>query len=146
MCWYLHCLSFGSCNMCFIETWSKCLALLEVWPKLPIWSRHHFQRYFLEQIFCILIWISLQFVSKGPTDKKLGLVEVMAWGRTGQFVRYSEYYLTHAAHMATLCVLLVFVRESTGDQWIPLKTVKLFGLLMFPLLLARWTNYWIACD
>ena len=31
----------------------------------------------------ILIWISLKFVPKGPIDKKLALVQVMAWHRPG---------------------------------------------------------------
>ena len=36
----------------------------------------------LNEKFCILIRISLKFVSKGPISKKSALVQVMAWHRT----------------------------------------------------------------
>ena len=37
---------------------------------------------FINEKFCILIWISLEFVLIGPIDEKLALVHVMAWRRT----------------------------------------------------------------
>ena len=38
---------------------------------------------FVNEMFCILIPISLNFVPKVPIDNKSTLVEVMAWRRTG---------------------------------------------------------------
>ena len=42
-----------------------------------------FKCIFLNEKFCIVIWISLKFVPKGPIDNKWALVQVMAWHRTG---------------------------------------------------------------
>ena len=42
-----------------------------------------FKCIFLNEKFCIVIWISLKFVPKGPIDNKWSLVQVMAWHRTG---------------------------------------------------------------
>ena len=53
------------------------------WTKLPPFRRRHFQMHFMNDIFCILIHISLKFVPKGPIGNKLMLVRVMAWRRTG---------------------------------------------------------------
>ena len=38
---------------------------------------------FLNEKFCIFIWISLKFVPNGPIDKKWALVQLMAWRRIG---------------------------------------------------------------
>ena len=38
---------------------------------------------FLNENFCFLIQISLEFVHKGPIDDKRALVKVMTWRRTG---------------------------------------------------------------
>ena len=38
---------------------------------------------FVNEKFCILIWISPEFVPKGPIDYKSALVRVMAWRRIG---------------------------------------------------------------
>ena len=37
----------------------------------------------MNEKFCILIRISLNFVPGGPIDNKLALVQVMTWRRTG---------------------------------------------------------------
>ena len=42
-----------------------------------------FKCFFLNEKFCIVIRISLEFVPKGPIDNKWALVQVMAWCQTG---------------------------------------------------------------
>ena len=42
-----------------------------------------FKCIFVNEKFCIVIWISLKFVPKGPIDNKWALVQVMAWRQTG---------------------------------------------------------------
>ena len=42
-----------------------------------------FKCIFLNEEFCFLIKILLEFVPKGPIDNKAALVQVMAWCRTG---------------------------------------------------------------
>ena len=42
-----------------------------------------FQSIFMNETFCISIWIPLKFVPKGPINNKSALVQVMAWRRTG---------------------------------------------------------------
>ena len=37
---------------------------------------------FTNEKFCILFWISLKFVPKGPIDNNSALVQVMAWRQT----------------------------------------------------------------
>ena len=41
-----------------------------------------FKCIFMNEKFCILIWISLKFVPNGPNDNKPTLVEEIAWCRT----------------------------------------------------------------
>ena len=38
---------------------------------------------FINEKFCISIWISLKFVPTGPINNRPALVQVMAWRRTG---------------------------------------------------------------
>ena len=52
--------------------------------------------------FCILIQISLKFVSKGPIDNKTALVQVMAWRRIGDkslpepmLTQFTDAYMRH---------------------------------------------------
>ena len=42
-----------------------------------------FKSIFMNEKFCISIWISLKFVPKGPIDNKAALVQIMAWHLTG---------------------------------------------------------------
>ena len=42
-----------------------------------------FKCIFMNEKFCILIQISLNFVPEGPADNKQALVQVMAWRWTG---------------------------------------------------------------
>ena len=35
--------------------------------------------FFMNEKFCILIWISLKFVPKGPIDNIPALIQIMAW-------------------------------------------------------------------
>ena len=51
---------------------------------------------------CILIWISLKFVPKGPIDNKSALVQVMAWRRKGDkpllepmLAQFTDAYMQH---------------------------------------------------
>ena len=41
-----------------------------------------FKCIFMNEKFCILIWISLKFVPKDPIDNKPPLIQVMAWHQT----------------------------------------------------------------
>ena len=43
----------------------------------------------MNEKFCILIWISLKFVPKGPIDNE-SLVQVMAWIQTGDKPLHEE--------------------------------------------------------
>ena len=57
-------------------------------PSLPGQNGRHFaddifRCIFLNEKFCILILISLEFVPKGPIDDDSALVQVMAWHQTG---------------------------------------------------------------
>ena len=42
-----------------------------------------FNYIFMNEKFCVVIPISLEFVPQGPIDKMSSLVQVMAWRRTG---------------------------------------------------------------
>ena len=42
-----------------------------------------FKHIFMNENFCISIWISLEFVPKGPIDNNSALVQTMAWRQTG---------------------------------------------------------------
>ena len=42
-----------------------------------------FKCIFMNEKFCILIWISLKFVPKGPINNIPALVQIMAWRRSG---------------------------------------------------------------
>ena len=63
--------------------------------------------HFHEQKFCILIQISLNFVSKGPVDNELDLVQIMAWHRTGDkplsepmLTCFTDTYMQHYKEMS----------------------------------------------
>ena len=43
----------------------------------------HFKCIFMNEKFCILIWISLNVVPKGPINNIPALVQIMAWRRPG---------------------------------------------------------------
>ena len=56
----------------------------------------------MNENFCILIRISLEFVSKGPIDNKPALVQVMAWRRTvdkplrkPMLTQFTDAYMRH---------------------------------------------------
>ena len=57
---------------------------------------------FLNQKFCILIPISLNFVPKCPIGNKWALVQVMAWHRIGDkplpepmLIQFTDAYMRH---------------------------------------------------
>ena len=57
---------------------------------------------FVNEKFCILIWISLKFVPTGPIDYKPALVQVMAWLQTGDkplpepiLTQFTDTYTQH---------------------------------------------------
>ena len=61
-----------------------------------------FKCIFVNEKFCILIKISLNFVLKGPIDNKAALVQVMAWRRTGDkslpermLMQFTDAYMRH---------------------------------------------------
>ena len=54
------------------------------WDKMAaILADDIFKCIFMNEKFCISIKISLKFVPNGQIDNKSALVEVMAWGQTG---------------------------------------------------------------
>ena len=62
---------------------------------------------FVNEIFHILIPISLKFVHKFPIDNKLVLFQVMAWRRTGDEpvsepmpTRFTDVYMWHYGEMS----------------------------------------------
>ena len=73
-----------------------------------------FKCIFLNENLCILIQISLKFVSKGPIDNKWALVQVMAWRRTA----------TSAVH-------------TFHHAWSPCMTISGYGFLHVWLLSPR---------
>ena len=61
-----------------------------------------FKWIFLNEKFCISIWISLKFVPKGPINDSTALVQVMAWRQTGDkplsepmLTQFTEAYIQH---------------------------------------------------
>ena len=66
---------------------------------------HHFpddifKSNFMHVKFCILIWISLKFVPKGPINNIQALVQIMAWRRSGDMplsepmqTRFTDTYI-----------------------------------------------------
>ena len=61
-----------------------------------------FKCIFLNEKFCILIWISMKFVPTGPIDNKEAVVKVMAWCRIGNkplpepmLIQFTEAYMWH---------------------------------------------------
>ena len=61
-----------------------------------------FKCIFMNEKSCILIWISLKFVPKGPIDNKAALDQEMAWRRTGDkplpelmLPQFADAYMQH---------------------------------------------------
>ena len=66
-----------------------------------------FRCIFMKEKFCILIWISLNFVPRGPTDNKPALVQVMAWRWIGDkplsepmLNQFIDIYMRHMGKMS----------------------------------------------
>ena len=62
----------------------------------------NFKCIFLSENNRLLIRISLKFVSRSPIDNKPALVQVMAWGRTGDkplpesiLTQFTDAYMRH---------------------------------------------------
>ena len=65
-----------------------------------------FKCIFMNENFCILIQILLNFVPKGPIDSKSALVQAMAWCRTGDkllteamLTQFTDAYMQHLGKM-----------------------------------------------
>ena len=65
-----------------------------------------FKCIFINEIFCILIRISLKFVPMGPIDNRPALVQVMAWHRTGNkplpeptLTQFTDAYMWYQGEM-----------------------------------------------
>ena len=61
-----------------------------------------FRCIFVNEKFCILVEISLKFVSYGPIDNNTGFVQIVAWRRIGDkplsepmMARSSDAYMRH---------------------------------------------------
>ena len=66
-----------------------------------------FRYIFVNENFCILIEISLNFVPKGPIDNKTALVYMMAWRRIGNkalskpmLTWLTDAYMQHQGEMS----------------------------------------------
>ena len=78
----------------------------------PRQNGHHLTDYivrciFLNEKFCILIKISLNFVPKGSIDNKSALVQAMGWRRTGDkqlpepmLTQFTDAYMWHEGEMS----------------------------------------------
>ena len=62
---------------------------------------------FLTENICILIKISLKYIHKSLINNKSGLVQVMAWRRTGDkplsetmMTQFADVYMRHRASMS----------------------------------------------
>ena len=58
--------------------------------------------FLMHEKFCVLIWISLKFVPKGPIDNTSVLVQVIAWCWSGYellpeqvLVQFTDAYMWH---------------------------------------------------
>ena len=89
---------------------------------------HHFSDnilkfIFMNEKFCISIWVSLNFVPKGPNDNKSALVQVMAWCRIG-YMPLREPLLTHfTTHICSTGGKQVNespMRPQSRNQWWPI--------------------------
>ena len=65
-----------------------------------------FRYIFMNEMFCILIKISLKFIPKGQIDNNQALVEIMAWRRKGNkplsepmLIRLTDAYMQHKGEM-----------------------------------------------
>ena len=61
-----------------------------------------FKSIFIDEIFCILVCISVKFVPRGPIDNKPALVQVMAWRLLGvkplpepMLTEFTDVYMRH---------------------------------------------------
>ena len=66
-----------------------------------------FRRIFLNEIFCILMKISLKFVPQGPINNIPALVQIMAWRRSGDkplsepmMAWLNDAYMRHSASIS----------------------------------------------
>ena len=71
-----------------------------------IWQRLFSDLFFVNEIFCILIKISLKFVPKDLINNKSAMVQVMAWRRTGgkplhepMLTQFINAYMRHQGKM-----------------------------------------------
>ena len=77
----------------------------------PGQNGHHFadnscKCIFMNEKFCIVIWISLRFVPKGPIVIKSALVQVIDWRRTSdkplpepKLAEFTNAYMQHSGEM-----------------------------------------------
>ena len=72
-----------------------------------IFASNNFKSIFRNRKLGTSIRISLQFVPKGPFDRKLAMVQVMAWRRTGDkplpeqmLTKFPDAYMRHSEEMS----------------------------------------------
>ena len=80
---------------------SKVSCLSPLWQKGRHFGRRYFRWIFVNEKFCILVKISMKFVSKDQVNKPL-LVHIMTWRRIGDkplsqpmLTRFTDAYLRH---------------------------------------------------
>ena len=105
------------------------------WDKWPPFRWHRFQQMHLaEWKVCILIRISLKFVSNGPIDNKSALVQIMALHRSGNkpitwtkanTVEFVDAYMRHCREMSWMDVLNFKWNDS--DVFLPVKLISQSG-------------------
>ena len=83
--------------------------------------------------FCILIQISLKFVTKGSIDNKSVLVQVMAWRRKGDkslpepmLAQIADAYMRHCGRF-----IVVWWHQTATDNLVIFGSGNCFGAYMF---------------
>ena len=95
-----------------------------------------FKCIFMNEKFCVLIWISLKFVPKGPVDNKPALVYVIAWHRTGTKPLPQAILTQFTEGRWVNCQMVTLDKTSIPspshlDQQLLALSSKTFGLVNF---------------
>ena len=102
------------------------------WTKWPPFRRRNFKRICWNEQFCILIRISLKFVSKGSIDNKLALVQVMAcrlFGASSMLIQFTDVYIRHQVEKSYMlfcdCTLVLINQRQTlnGLVFLPMDVL-----------------------
>ena len=80
---------------------------------------------FLNETFWILNKISLKYVPHGLIDNMAALVQIMAWGRSGDkplseaiFVCFTDAHMRHSASISWTCNIWTQVADLVHEHWL----------------------------